>query len=163
MANVMRWLKEPTKARMFVVDDTEVIEIGDLVYLDTDDVKAADQQSDQGSLIANQDKFKQGFAGVAMQAHDGDGATEIRVAMDGVFRFICAEATFEVGDLVGIAEASSGTALENQTVIAVDVASAAIGIVAKRAAANVTEVEVDIESTVATYGGISEQVAGSGS
>ncbi|HUT10539.1 MAG TPA: hypothetical protein VMY42_08585 [Thermoguttaceae bacterium] len=163
MANKMRYRWGETKPRIFAVDSAEVIEIGDLVWLNTDDVRPAADLTNYGSLISNQDEFKQVFAGVAAQ-HSASGETDpIRVDTAGVFAFTCASATFEVGDLIGPDDAGdSGAALLSQQVIAVAVKTAAIGVVAQREAVAVTEVLVDIISTVATGGGMSEQTVGSG-
>ena len=68
MANTMRWRYGDTSPVMLPVDSATVIEIGDLVYLDTDDAKPAGSQPDQGTEPANQQLFHDMFAGVAMQA-----------------------------------------------------------------------------------------------
>ena len=94
---------------MLPVDATTVVEIGDLVYLDTDDAKPASAQADQRTEAANQELFHDKFAGVAMQAsRDGD-TQPIRVATAGVFEFDCLSATFEVGKLIGADENAAGT------------------------------------------------------
>ena len=49
MANTMRWRYGDTNPVMLPVDSATVIEIGDLVYLDTDDAKPASAQADQGT------------------------------------------------------------------------------------------------------------------
>ncbi len=46
MSNIMRWRYGETWPVMLPVDSTTVIEIGDLVYLDTDDAKPASSQAD---------------------------------------------------------------------------------------------------------------------
>jgi hypothetical protein len=133
---------------MLPVDSTSVIEIGDLVYLDTDDAKPATAQADQGTEAANQESFHDKFAGVAMQASPSGDTDPIRVATTGVFEFDCASATFEVGALVGADENSGGTALEDQAVASVATANLAVGRCAKRVNPAGTRVLVDVVSTM---------------
>src|SRR4030042_729502 len=114
MANTMRWRYGDTCPVMLPVDSATVIEIGDLVYLDTDDAKPASAQADQGSESANQELFHDKLAGVAMQASASGDTQPVRVATAGVFEFDCASATFEVGALVGADENAGGNALEDQ-------------------------------------------------
>lgn len=152
MANKMRWRYGDTNPVVLAVDSATVIEIGDLVYLDTDDAKPASSQSDAGNEAANQDLFVNSFVGVAMQASRAGDTDNIRVATTGVFEFDCAAATFEIGNLIGVAENSDGDALEDQKVVKVADAKYAIGLAAKRFAANTTAVLVDIRSTVMGHG-----------
>lgn len=152
MSNQLRWRYGDTNPVMLPVDSATVIDIGDLVYLDTDDAKPASAQTDLGNLAANQESFHDKFAGVAMQASADGDTRAIRVATTGVFEFDCAAATFEVGALVGARENAGGTALENQRAIAVATPNLAIGRVARREAAASTSVLVDIVSTM-LYGG----------
>ena len=148
MANTMRWRYGDTSPVMLPVDSATVIEIGDLVYLDTDDAKPASAQADQGSESANQQSFHDNFAGVAMQASASGDTEPIRVATAGVFEFDCLSTTLEVGDLMAPDENAGGTALLNQTVAEVTGASAAVGRCAKRLNPAGTRVLVDIVSSV---------------
>jgi hypothetical protein len=148
MANTMRWRYGDTCPVMLPVDSATVIEIGDLVYLDTDDAKPASAQADQSSEAANQELLHDNFAGVAMQASASGDTQPVRVATAGVFEFDCASATFEVGDLVGADENAAGNALEDQTVAGVATANLAVGRCAKRAGTAGTRVLVDVVSTV---------------
>jgi hypothetical protein len=148
MANQMRWRYGDTNPVMLPVDSATVIEIGDLVYLDTDDAKPASSRADQGSLALNQEALHDSFVGVAMQASASGDDQGIRIATSGVFEFGCAAAAFEVGDLVGGAENVGGTAIEDQQAIAVAVANLAIGRCAKRVDPAATSIYVDIVSTV---------------
>ena len=152
MADVMRWRYGDTNPVVFEVDSSTVIEIGDLVYLATDDVRPAADLADAGTEALNQEGFHDAFAGVAMQrSRDGD-TDPIRVATTGVFDFDCPSGTFEVGALVGADEAASGTALLPQTVDGVATENLAIGRVAKRLNPADTHVLVSIVSTV-MFGG----------
>ena len=152
MSDVMRWRSGETNPIVLPVDSATVIEIGDLVYLDTDDAKPAAAQADQSSETANQALFHNKFAGVAMQRSRAGDSDPIRVATTGVFEFAAPSATHEVGALLGVDEQSGGTALENQKLDAVAGAHLAIGRCAKRVHPADTRVLVDIVSTV-MYGG----------
>jgi hypothetical protein len=152
MGDKMRWRYGDTNPVVAAVDSATVIEIGDLVYQETDDARPASSQADQGSESANQDLFADGFLGVAMQrSRDGDTAP-IRVATTGVFEFDCPADTFELGDLVGPDENDSGDALQNQQVVKVSSSTHAIGRAAKREPVATTSVLVDVRSTVMTGG-----------
>jgi hypothetical protein len=148
MANTMRWRYGDTSPVIMPVESATVIEIGDLVFLDTDDAKPASAQSDQGSELGNQQTFHDVFAGVAMQASPAGSTQSIRVATAGVFEFDCLSTTVEVGELLSSDENAGGTALLNQTVTKVASAGAAIGRCAKRVNPAGTRVLVDIVSTV---------------
>lgn len=148
MANTMRWRYGDTSPVMLPVDSATVIEIGDLVYLATDDARPASSQADQGTEPGNQSLFHDSFAGVAMQASPSGATQSIRVATSGVFEFDCLEATFEVGALIGVDENAGGTGLEDQKVVAVSQIDGAIGRCAKRVNPAGTRVLVDIVSTV---------------
>ncbi len=67
MSDKMRWRYGDTNPVVAAVDAATVIEIGDLVYQDTDDAKPASSQADQGTETANQELFADKFLGVAMQ------------------------------------------------------------------------------------------------
>ena len=95
---------------MLPVDSATVIEVGDLLYLDTDDAKPASSQADGGTLAVNQETLHDNFAGIAMQASASGDTDSIRVATSGVFELDCASATFEVGALVGGTENAGGNA-----------------------------------------------------
>lgn len=148
MADVMRWRYGDTNPVVCAVDSGTAIEIGDMVYLDTDDVKPASSQADGGDEATNQETFKDNFCGVAMQRSASGDTDPIRVATSGVYEMDTASATYEVGDLVGADENSDGDGLLDQTVAAVADANYAIGIVAKRVSTAATKVLVQIKSTV---------------
>jgi hypothetical protein len=152
MSDRMRWRYGDTNPVVAAVDAATVIEIGDLVYQDTDDAKPASAQTDQGSEATNQGLLADKFLGVAMQRSPSGDTDPIRVATTGVFEFDCPSGTFELGALVGADENAAGNALLNQQVDAVASAARAIGRVAKRVASASTSVLVDIRSTVMTGG-----------
>ena len=108
MANTMRWRYGDTCPVMLPVDSATVIEIGDMVYLDTDDAKPASARPIKAPKSANQQLFHDIFAGVAMQASRSGDTQPIRVATTGVFEFDCVSTTLEVGDLMGPDENAGG-------------------------------------------------------
>lgn len=146
MANKQRYRSGDRKERLCACDTGTAIEIGDLLWMDTDDVKPAASLTDQTLERWNQIKFANLFVGVAMEAHPANsGARNIRVATAGVFEFIAASDTYEIGTAIAIDEATSGTALENQTVVDADFTFQAIGRVAKREPTTTTTVQIEIE------------------
>ena len=148
MADSMRWRYGDTKPTLMPVDADTVIEIGDLVWLDTDDIKPAAEVPDQGTEAANQEYFHDRFAGVAMQRSPAGESTAIRVATAGVFEFVTPIATYEVGALIGVDEASNGTQLNSQQVAEVATPNLAVGRCAQRLNPASTRVLVDVVSTV---------------
>jgi hypothetical protein len=152
MTDKMRWRYGDTNPVIAAVDAATVIEIGDLVYQETDDVRPASSQADQNTKEANQELFTSKFLGVAMQRSRSGETAPIRVATTGVFELDCPSGTFELGNLMGLNENAAGTALLNQQAVAVALSNRAIGRVAKREAAATTSVLVDVRSTVMTGG-----------
>ena len=80
MSDRLRWRYGDTNPVVAAVDPSTVIEIGDLVYLDADDVKPASAQADQGTETDNQALFADNFLGVAMQRSRLGDTDAIRVA-----------------------------------------------------------------------------------
>lgn len=154
MANTMRWRYGETNPVVMPVLSATVIEIGDLVYLDTGTVKPAGALAYGASLAATQESFHDKFVGVAMQQSRGGDAQDIRVATTGVFEFAAASATFDVGARIGADDNVAGNALVNQQVIAVNANNPelSIGYCAKRVNPAGTSVLVDIVGTL-THGG----------
>jgi hypothetical protein len=140
---------DPKKMASYAVDSGNVIEIGDQVYLEVDDVRAASGMTYGASLAETQLQFKKQFVGIAMTASASGETDPISVARAGVFEMDCAAAQFEIGDRVGIDDNGGGTALEDQQVIAVaENGVGGIGRVAKRYGANTTRVLVEIFPTI---------------
>lgn len=148
MANTMRWRYGETNPIMMPVLDGYIIEIGDLVYLDSSAAKAASAIADQGTLVANQEALHDQFLGVAMQASPASSTESIRVATTGVFEYDCASATFELGDLVSAREEATGTELESQYLVGVATPNLAVGRCTKRVSSAGIKVLIDIVSTV---------------
>ena len=148
MSDKLRWRYGDTNPVVAAVDSATVIEIGDLLFLDTDDVKPASSKTWSANLAGTQDLFADKFLGVAMQRSRSGDTTQIRVATAGVFEFDCASVVAELGDAIGPASNSGGTALEDQKVAKVSNLNYAIGRVAKREATASTTLLVSIQSTL---------------
>lgn len=147
MSDTFRYKSGETNPVFNPVDSAQIIEIGDLVFLNTDDVRAASQFTWGSSLAITQESFHDAFLGVAEQRSRSGDTDDIRVSTEGEFEFECDAATFEIGDLVGPADSGSSS-LEDQKVVAVATENLAIGRVARRYASNTTVVRVRIKSTV---------------
>jgi len=152
MGDKMRWRYGDTNPVIAAVDSATVIEIGDLVFQDTDDAKPASAQADQGMKSANQERFADYFLGVAMERSRAGEKGQIRVATTGVFDMDCPSASFELGEFVGADENAQSTTLLSQQVAKVATAKQAIGRVSRREPGSTTAVLVDIRSTVMTGG-----------
>jgi hypothetical protein len=152
MTDKMRWRYGDTNPVIAAVDEATVIEIGDLLWQDTDDAKPASAQTDHGTEAANQEAFAHKFLGVAMQRSRAGETAPVRVATTGVFEIDCPSGAFELGQLLGADENAAGDALLDQQMAAVNASRCAIGRVAKRAPSGSTSVLVDIRSTVMTGG-----------
>jgi len=143
--NYVRGSKKAVTTKAIV--EATVIEQGDLLSITAGVPDPADDFTWDTDLATTQAAFVALFAGVALEASaDGDTDT-LLMARAGIFKFTCASATFELGALVGPAKAT-GNALENQKVVAVADEKLAIGRVAKREGSAVTEVQVEVMSTV---------------
>ncbi len=123
------------------VDSETVIEIGDLVFQEADDVRPASDLPWDTDLETTQENFQGKFVGMAMQRSRSGDAEEIRVSKSDVFDMECDSATFEVGDLVGPAD-SGANSLVNQKIVAVANVGLAIGRVARRSTTPTTKVAV---------------------
>lgn len=150
MANTMRWRYGDTNPVVLPVSSPNEVEIGDLVYLDTNTGAAipAGSQPDEGSSVLNQTTFQDNFVGVAMQASPAGQEGSIRIATTGVFELTCDADTWELGDLVACAVNGPGTALFDQKVASAAAVAASIGRCAKQASIATTRVLVDVVSTV---------------
>ena len=154
MSNTMRWRYGETNPVVLPVASATVIEIGDLVYFDSGTVKPASALAYGASLAATQETFHDKFAGVAMQQSRAGDTFDIRVATTGVFEFVCASATFEVGARIGVDDNAAATALVNQQVIATATANPelSVGYCAKRVNPAGTSILVDVVGTLTHAG-----------
>ena len=154
MPSKFRWVHGDTTHVLAPVASTTVIEIGDLVFYDTDNAKPAAMQTNQTTKPLNQTMFAGKFLGVAMQASPAGSTTPIRVVTNGVFEFDCTSNTFELGNFVGIEVKPSNTGVENQKLDKLTTASGAIGRVCRREGTATSTVQVHLRSTV-MHGAIS--------
>jgi hypothetical protein len=151
MSDRMRWRYGNTNPVVAAVDSSTVIEIGDLLWQDTDDAKPAAALNLLHSANPHDEQFKWVFLGVAMQRTRTGDTAPIRVATTGVFEFDCTPAAFELGDMIGVETNMERMALCNQVVKKTHRHNA-IGRVTKRQAITENTVLVDICSTVMTGG-----------
>jgi len=147
MANVNRHRKDDLHGeRVLAVDSATVIEVGDLCFYDTDDVKPASSFTYASSLAITHGNFANNFCGVAMQASASGETDAITVWSRGVFEFVCAAAQFQFGDFVAPDDNASGNALLDQQVIETANDDDAIGRVTKAYTSNTTSVQCVIDS-----------------
>lgn len=143
MSDNFRYRKEFNKPRYYAVDSATVIEVGDLLWHDTNDVKPASDFTWDTNIATTQRAFAKKFVGVA-QTRSASGNTDpVQVNMAGVHQFACASAAHEIEDYLAPANSGSST-LEDQTVIKVTDSTLAIAKVAKREAVATTTVQADI-------------------
>jgi len=148
MPSKFRWVHGDTTHVLAPVASGTVIEIGDLVFYDTNTTKPAVMQANQTTKDLNQSTFAGKFLGVAMQASPAGSNASIRVATAGVFEYDCPATAFELGNYVGIGVKAGNTGLENQVLEKVTAPAGAIGRVSRREATPATAVQVQIKSSV---------------
>lgn len=135
----------------FDFDGSIEVNVGDLMYHDSDDVKPASSQADQGSAGANQDLFAPLFAGVAgdsRKSGDTQALTDFLVWTDVIATYDCVSDTYEVGDYVTVTEVTAGTSLEDQKLEKTTDETRAIGRCVKRVGTAATRVKVRLISSV---------------
>ena len=131
------------------VDSATVIDIGDLLYWDSNDLKPASSQADQGTEAANQRLFASKFAGVSADKSRSGDTKDAAFATCGEFECDCPSGTWEIGDLFAADENGTGDALLDQTVTKVTDVALAIGVCTKRVTAASTKVTGRLFSRVA--------------
>ena len=131
------------------VDTTVVIEAGDMVYQDVDDVRPATSFTYvSADLPATQANFAAKFLGIALEASANGDTADITIGAKGVYELACVAATFEVGDLVGPDDNATPDGLLDQQIIGLGESDwGAIGRVVRRYSANTTRVLVEIFQT----------------
>jgi len=139
------------------IDTAVVILKGDLVFRDAaDSDKYKSSQSIVGiagagpaTLAAAQELFHDTFLGPASHRSRVGDVLPIVCGTSGVYEYECASATFNMGDLVGIAvDPVTPANIDRQRVIGVATPNLAIGRVVKDYTANTTTVLVEIMSTL---------------
>lgn len=130
------------------VDNTTVIAVGDLLYLDTDDAKPASSFTWDTNIATTQANFANVFLGVALEAHaNGGGAVKIAVDIspDSYWDFIATSATHQIGDTVGPAKNPSADLLMSTTVVGA-AATSSIGRVVRRDSAATATALIRVQS-----------------
>ena len=146
MSDVQRHRKEFHRPRYLPVLSATVIEVGDLMYWDSANnvAKPVSAFTYGSSLGETQKSIAPKFLG-ASNSRSRNGDTDlIEIQASGIKEYVCASATFAIGDLVGVDDNVGGTALTDQQVIAVTNPDKAIGRVAKRYGSATTNVEIEL-------------------
>lgn len=149
MPQVRTRAEGPYQSLFLPVDSNQTIEIGDLLYLSTDDVRSALGFTWTTDLATTQENFHDLFIGMALQRHlSGEAAGIIQVLTEGiVVGFSCASAAFNVGALIGPAK-QSGNGIEPQKLASVATVNLSIGRVAKQYSSATTELEIYLRSSL---------------
>jgi hypothetical protein len=156
-ANSYNHRRGETRPRMCAVDSAIVIMVGDMLWMNTDDVRPLDQFTWDTSITVTNRKLRTRFAGMALDASASGETDEIRVGTAGIYEFTCAAGTFEVGDLLGLVK-QSGNYVENRKVVKVTDPALAIARVYERYASNTTVVKGEIFPPASGNGGGIPQV-----
>lgn len=109
MTNLLGFRSGQVQLHKLRVDSGTVIEVGDLVFLDTDDVKPASDFTWDTDLATTQAQFAEVFLGVAHQ-QSADGDTDdisVDLSPNSIYEFDADSAIYEVGDTLGPDEGSS--------------------------------------------------------
>lgn len=100
MANRLRFRSGQVQLHKLRVNSATVIEAGDLLFLDTDDVKPASDFVWDTNLATTQAAFTAVFVGVAHQQSASGDTDDVSVDLSphSVYEFDVAASTYEVGD-----------------------------------------------------------------
>ena len=104
MSNALRFRSGQVELHRLRVDSGTVLNPGDLVYLDTDDVKPAADLPFDTDLATTRGNFAAVFLGVCQQGSADGETADVSVDLSplSVYEYDCDSATFEVGNLVTI-------------------------------------------------------------
>lgn len=146
MANSHSYRFGQTALVKYAVDSSTVISIGDMLYLDTDDVKPASSTTWNTNLATTQADFADVFIGIAReQSASGDtDDIDVDISPDSVYEFAVASATYELSDVMG-PDKASGNAIVSQT-LEKAVAASSVAFPFERASASVTLLKVKFAS-----------------
>lgn len=151
----VRFLEEgPLQEARFAFNGTIAVAVGDLMYMEVDDIRPFSSQADQLTEYGNQARAAPLFAGVARDARtisETQAVSNFPVATDVRVEYPCASDTYEVGDLVAPKESAGGVALENQVLQKTTDESLAIGYATKRYGSATTVVECRLISRVCPH------------
>ncbi len=145
MSNQLRLRSGQVQLHKLRVDSGTVIEAGDLVFLNTDDVRPASAFVWDTDLPTTQASFAAVFLGVAhQQSADGDtDDVSVDLSPHAVYEFDVNSATYEVGGTLGPDESSS-TLMDQQLEAAIG--SSSIARAAEYQAAASTKLRVTFAS-----------------
>ena len=109
MANRLRFRSGQVQLHKLRVDSGTVLEAGDLVFLDSDDVKPASAFTWDTNLATTQSSFAASFIGVAHQQSANGDTDDVSVDLSpqAVYEYDVDPATYEVGDALGPDELSA--------------------------------------------------------
>jgi len=153
MANKVRYRSGQVHLISVRVDAGTVIEVGDLLFLDTDDAKPASAFPWNTNLATTQSDFAAQFLGVAHeQSKSGDtDLISVDIGADAVYEFDAASGTYEVGDTLGPDKDTGNQLLDQQLEAAVGTSSIARAVEVKVSAA--TSLRVTLASAYYTGSG----------
>lgn len=160
MANKLRFRSGQVQLHKLQVDSGTVIEAGDLVYLDTDDVKPAKDFTWTTDLATTQAAFADVFLGVAHEQSAVGDTADISVDLSplAIYEFNVNSAAYEVGDELGPDEAS--TKLMNQQLEAVSTGTRALARSAEHKPSGATLLRVNLASAFYSGSGNRNAVIG---
>lgn len=152
----VRFLTEgPINEVQFYFNGTIAVAVGDLMYMEVDDVRPLSSQADQLTEYDNMARAAPLFAGVSRDTRlvtDTAVVTNHPVATDVEIEIPCASDTYEVGDMVAPIEytsgANAGIALEPQKVQKTTDESLSIGYATRRYGSATTTVRCRVISRV---------------
>lgn len=146
MSNALRFRSGQVELHRLRVDAETILHPGDLVYLDTDDVKPASDLPFDTDLATTRENFAAVFLGVCHQASADGETADVSVDLSplAVYEYDCDSATFEVGDL--LTPDGDSNSLESQRLAQTAVAAVAIARAAEYKAAAATRVRVQFAS-----------------
>lgn len=128
------------------VDSSTVVEIGDMCYYATDDVKPASAFTWDNNLATTQAGFADVFLGIAaMKSASGETTPiDVDISPTAVYEFAVASATYEFGAKLG-PDKASGNALLSQ-VLEAAVAASSVAVAMDRAPSATTKLKVSFAS-----------------
>ena len=150
MANQLRFRSGQVHLHKLRVDSATVIEAGDMLFLDTDDVKPAKDFTWDTDLATTQSSFAASFVGIAHEQSAAGETDDVSVDLSSssVYELDVNAAAYEVGDDLGPDELSSK--LMNQQLEAVSTGTRAIARAAEYKPAGSTLLRVTFASAFYT-------------
>lgn len=149
MSNRLRFRSGQVQLHKLRVASATVIEAGDMVFLDANDVKSAGSFTWTTDLATTQGNFAASFLGIAHQQSANGDTDDISVDLSpqAVYEFDANPATYEVGDALGPDELSA--ALMNQQLEAAASSASGIARAAEYKASSASTLRVTFASAFA--------------